>query len=1186
MARKMKSMDGNTAAAHVSYAFTEVAGIYPITPSSPMADSVDQWAAAGQKNIFGTTVKVIEMQSEAGAAGTVHGSLAAGALTTTYTASQGLLLMIPNMYKIAGELLPCVFHVSARTVASHALNIFGDHSDVMACRQTGFAMLAETNPQEVMDLSAVAHLATIKSRVPFINFFDGFRTSHEIQKIQVWDYEDLKEMCDMDAVEAFRKRALNPEHAMMRGSHENGDVFFQHREAANKYYEAVPGIVEEYMGKVNAKLGTNYQLFNYYGAADADRVIIAMGSICDVAEEVIDYLNAHGEKVGLVKVRLYRPFRADKLIAAIPETAKKIAVLDRTKEPGSQGEPLYMDVVTALADAGITDKVVTGGRYGLGSKDTPPSSVFAVYEELAKTEPKKMFTLGINDDVTYLSLEEKPAPNTAAEGTTECKFWGLGGDGTVGANKNSIKIIGDHTDKFVQAYFQYDSKKTGGVTVSHLRFGDKPIRSPYYINKADFVACHNPSYITKHFPIVRDVKPGGVFLINCQWSPEELSKHLAASEKHYIAKNDVQLYTINAIDLAIEIGMGKRTNTILQSAFFALAKVMPSEQAIQFMKDAATKSYLKKGQDIVDMNHKAIDIGATAFKKIEVPADWADAQDEVDTRELQGRPEVVKMVKDVMEPIGRMDGDSLPVSAFAGEHVDGSFEHGAAAYEKRGVAVTVPQWNEATCVQCNQCAYVCPHATIRPFALTEEEAAAAPASTKLVDIKAGKGKGVYKYTMAVSPLDCMGCGVCIGVCPTKSLKMVPQAEEAAQQDAFDYCVAKVSEKADMISTNSVKDSQFKKPLLEFSGSCAGCAETSYARLITQVCGDCMYISNATGCSSIWGGPAATSPYTVDANGHGPAWANSLFEDNAEHGLGMYYGQEALRERLISKLEVMAGSENATDSFKNAVNSFMDTKDNGAANAEPAKALVAELEKGAAAGCPDCKDVLAHKEYLAKKSVWIFGGDGWAYDIGFGGLDHVLASGKDVNVMVFDTEVYSNTGGQASKATNIGAVAQFAASGKTTKKKSLAEIAMSYGYVYVAQVAMGANPAQTLKAIAEAEAYPGPSLVIGYAPCEMHSIKGGMTNCQAEMKKAVDCGYWNLFRFNPQLADEGKNPFILESKEPKTEDYRKFMMGEARYSALTRAFPDRAEGLFERSEVESTKRYAHLKRLQDLYAPEA
>ena len=1178
MARKMKSMDGNTAAAHVSYAFTEVAGIYPITPSSPMADSVDQWAAAGQKNIFGTTVKVIEMQSEAGAAGTVHGSLAAGALTTTYTASQGLLLMIPNMYKIAGELLPCVFHVSARTVASHALNIFGDHSDVMACRQTGFAMLAETNPQEVMDLSAVAHLATIKSRVPFINFFDGFRTSHEIQKIQVWDYEDLKEMCDMDAVEAFRKRALNPEHAMMRGSHENGDVFFQHREAANKYYEAVPGIVEEYMGKVNAKLGTNYQLFNYYGAADADRVIIAMGSICDVAEEVIDYLNAHGEKVGLVKVRLYRPFRADKLIAAIPETAKKIAVLDRTKEPGSQGEPLYMDVVTALADAGITDKVVTGGRYGLGSKDTPPSSVFAVYEELAKAEPKKMFTLGINDDVTYLSLEEKPAPNTAAEGTTECKFWGLGGDGTVGANKNSIKIIGDHTDKFVQAYFQYDSKKTGGVTVSHLRFGDKPIRSPYYINKADFVACHNPSYITKHFPIVRDVKPGGVFLINCQWSPEELSKHLAASEKRYIAKNNVQLYTINAIDLAIEIGMGKRTNTILQSAFFALAKVMPSEQAIQFMKDAATKSYLKKGQDIVDMNHKAIDIGATAFKKIEVPADWADAQDEVDTRDLQGRPEVVKMVKDVMEPIGRMDGDSLPVSAFAGEHVDGSFEHGAAAYEKRGVAVTVPQWNEATCVQCNQCAYVCPHATIRPFALTEEEAAAAPASTKLVDIKAGKGKGVYKYTMAVSPLDCMGCGVCIGVCPTKSLKMVPQAEEAAQQDAFDYCVAKVSEKADMISTNSVKDSQFKKPLLEFSGSCAGCAETSYARLITQVCGDRMYISNATGCSSIWGGPAATSPYTVDANGHGPAWANSLFEDNAEHGLGMYYGQEALRERLISKLEVMAGSEKASDDFKNAVNTFMDTKDNGAANAEPTKTLIAELEKGAAAGCPDCKDVLAHKEYLAKKSVWIFGGDGWAYDIGFGGLDHVLASGEDINVLVLDTEVYSNTGGQSSKSTPAAAIAKFAAAGKKTKKKDLGMIAVSYGYIYVAQIALGADMNQAVKAIHEAESYPGPSLIIAYAPCINHGIKAGMGEASAEQKAAVECGYWCNWRYDPRLLDAGKNPFHLDSREPKG-DFRKFLLGEVRYASLQKLFPQEAEALFEKTEKDARARRQSYVRMQ-------
>nr|WP_297172220.1 pyruvate:ferredoxin (flavodoxin) oxidoreductase [uncultured Agathobaculum sp.] len=1186
MARKMKSMDGNTAAAHVSYAFTEVAGIYPITPSSPMADSVDQWAAAGQKNIFGTTAKVIEMQSEAGAAGTVHGSLAAGALTTTYTASQGLLLMIPNMYKIAGELLPCVFHVSARTVASHALSIFGDHSDVMACRQIGFAMLSETNPQEVMDLGAVAHLATIKSRVPFINFFDGFRTSHEIQKIEVWDYEDLKEMCDMDAVEAFRKRALNPEHAMMRGSHENGDVFFQHREACNKYYEAVPEIVEEYMGKVNAKLGTNYQLFNYYGAPDADRLIIAMGSICDVAEEVIDYLNAHGEKVGIVKVHLYRPWRADKLVAAIPKTVKKIAVLDRTKEPGAQGEPLYLDVVAALANAGITDKTVIGGRYGLGSKDTPPSSVFAVYDELAKDAPKHQFTIGINDDVTYLSLEEKPSPNTAAEGTIECKFWGLGGDGTVGANKNSIKIIGDHTDKYVQAYFQYDSKKTGGVTISHLRFGDKPIRSPYYINKADFVACHNPSYIVKGFPMVRDVKPGGIFMINCQWSDEELDHRMTADAKRYIAKNNIQLYTINAIDKAIEIGMGKRTNTILQSAFFTLAKVMPQEEAIGYMKDAATKSYLKKGQDVVDMNHKAIDVGASAFHKVEVPTSWANAADKADNNEMEGRPEVVKMVKEVMEPIGRMDGDSLPVSAFAGAHVDGTFEHGAAAYEKRGVAVTVPTWNEVTCVQCNQCSYVCPHATIRPFALTNEEAAAAPESAKIVDIRAGKGKGVYKYTIAVSPLDCMGCGICVDVCPSDSLTMVPQEQEAAQQDAFDYCVAEVADKADMFSPNSVKDSQFKKPLLEFSGACAGCAETSYARLITQICGDRMYISNATGCSSIWGGPAATSPYTVDENGHGPAWANSLFEDNAEHGLGMYYGQLAIRERLISDLDEMAAEPSISAELKQAIGAFMDTKDNGSANAEPAKALVAALEKCASAGDEKCKEILQHKEYLAKKSVWIFGGDGWAYDIGFGGLDHVLATGEDVNVMVFDTEVYSNTGGQASKASPTGAVAQFAASGKATKKKSLAEIAMSYGYVYVAQIAMGANMNQTIKAIVEAEAYPGPSLIIGYAPCEMHAIKGGMVNCQSEMKKAVDCGYWNLFRFNPQLEEEGKNPFILECKDPKIEQYHDFMMNEARFSALTRSFPDRAEKLFKQAEVESAKRYTHLKRLQALYAPES
>ena len=1184
MARQLKSMDGNNAAAWVSYAFTEVAGIYPITPSSPMADLVDQWSAQGMKNIFGTRVKVCEMQSEGGAAGAVHGSLAAGALTTTYTASQGLLLMIPNMYKIAAEMLPSVFHVSARTVSTHALNIFGDHSDVMACRQTGFAMLAEGNVQEVMDLSAVAHLSAIKGRIPFLNFFDGFRTSHEVQKVAVWDFDDLAEMCDFDAVRDFRAHALNPEHPAMRGSHENGDIFFQNREACNKAYDELPAVVEEYMKKVNEKLGTNYDLFNYYGAPDAERVIVAMGSICDVAEEVIDYLNAKGEKVGLVKVRLYRPFVTKKFVECLPETVKKIAVLDRTKEPGSTGEPLYLDVVDALNREGRTGILVTGGRYGLGSKDTPPSSVFAIFTELAKEAPRREFTVGIVDDVTNLSLPEDPnSPNTAAPGTIECKFWGLGGDGTVGANKNSVKIIGDHTEKYVQAYFQYDSKKTGGVTISHLRFGDEPIRSSYYINKADFVACHNPSYIQKDFPIVYDVKPHGTFMVNCQWTPEELAEHLSPAAKRYIAQNDINLYTINAIDLAVEIGMGKRTNTILQSAFFALANIIPQEEAIGYMKDAATKSYLKKGQDVVDMNHRAIDAGATAFVKIDVPADWATCPDKEDTTELEGRPELVKQVREIMEPVGRMVGDSLPVSVFA-DHADGQFEQGASAYEKRGVSVTVAKWDAEKCTQCNSCSFVCPHATIRPFGLTDEEVAAAPAGLEVLPMK-GKAKDL-KYTLAISPLDCMGCGVCVGVCPTKSLTMVPQEQEAAQQDTFDYCVAKVSEKADMISVNSVKDSQFKKPLLEFSGSCAGCAETSYARLITQVCGDRMYISNATGCSSIWGGPAATSPYTVDKDGHGPAWANSLFEDNAEHGLGMYYGQQAIRERLIAKLEEMAAADATPAETKDAIAKFMETKDNGAANAEPAKALVAQLEKGAAAGCDACKEVLQHKEYLAKKSVWIFGGDGWAYDIGFGGLDHVLASGQDVNVMVFDTEVYSNTGGQASKATNIGAVAQFAASGKTTKKKSLAEIAMSYGYVYVAQIAMGANMNQTLKAIAEAEAYPGPSLIIGYAPCEMHSIKGGMTNCQAEMKKAVDCGYWNLFRFNPQLAEEGKNPFILESKEPKTEDYRKFMMNEARFSALTRSFPDRAENLFERSEVESTKRYAHLRRLQDLYAPEA
>ncbi|MEG0597763.1 MAG: pyruvate:ferredoxin (flavodoxin) oxidoreductase, partial [Oscillospiraceae bacterium] len=901
-----------------------------------------------------------------------------------------LLLMIPNMYKIAGELLPCVFHVSARTLATQALNIFGDHSDVMACRQTGFAMLAETNPQEVMDLGAVAHLASIKGRVPFINFFDGFRTSHEIQKVQIWDYDDLAEMVDMDAVNAFRKRSLNPERPVMRGSHENGDIFFQHREACNPYYEDLPAIVEDYMGKVNKKLGTDYQLFNYYGAPDADRVIIAMGSICDVAEEVIDYLNAHGEKVGILKVRLYRPFCPEKMLAAIPKTATKIAVLDRTKEPGAQGEPLYLDVVTAFANANRQAQII-GGRYGLGSKDTPPSSVFAVYDEMKKADAKRQFTIGIKDDVTHMSLPEaESSPNTAAEGTIECKFWGLGGDGTVGANKNSIKIIGDHTDKFVQAYFQYDSKKTGGVTVSHLRFGDKPIKSPYYINKADFVACHNPSYIIKGYPMVRDVKPGGTFLINCQWTPEELDHHLPAVAKRYIAKNNVQVYTINAIDLAIEIGMGKRNNTILQSAFFKLAKVMPEAEAIGYMKDAATHSYLKKGQDVVDMNHKAIDMGATAFVKVEIPASWANAVDAPAAAAPEGRAATVKMVKDIMEPVAKMDGDSLPVSAFV-NHVDGTFEQGAAAYEKRGVAVSVPTWDAASCVQCNQCSYVCPHATIRPFALTADEAKNAPKDAKIVDIKAGKGKGVYQYTLAISPLDCMGCNVCVTTCPTKSLKMVPQEDEAAQQGVFDYMVSEVAPKTDMESIGNVKDSQFKQPLLEFSGACAGCAETAYARLVTQVCGDRMYISNATGCSSIWGGPAATSPYTVDKKGKGPAWANSLFEDNAEHGLGLHLGQKTIRERLIGQLTEMLNGDQTPEATKALIKTFLDTKDDGTLNPPAVAALIPALEAAQKAGCPVAGGILQEQEYLVKKSTWIFGGDGWAYDIGYGGLDHVLST---------------------------------------------------------------------------------------------------------------------------------------------------------------------------------------------------
>ena len=1212
MTREFKSMDGNNAAAYVSYAFTEVAGIYPITPSSPMADLVDQWSAAGKKNIFGTTVKVCEMQSEGGAAGAVHGSLAAGALTTTYTASQGLLLMIPNMYKMAAEQLPCVFHVSARTLATQALSIFGDHSDVMACRQTGFAMLAETNVQEVMDLSAVAHLSAIKGRIPFINFFDGFRTSHEVQKIAVWDYEDLADMCDMEAVSEFRDHALNPERPAMRGSHENGDIFFQHREACNGVYDALPAVVEDYMHQVNAKLGTNYELFNYYGAPDADRVIVAMGSFCDVVEEVVDYLNAQGQKVGLVKVRLYRPFVSEKFMAALPATVQKIAVMDRTKEPGALGEPLYMDVINALAHEGRADLTVVGGRYGLASKDTPPSSVFAIYQELEKDAPAREFTVGIVDDVTNLSLPEDPnSPNTAAEGTIECKFWGLGGDGTVGANKNSIKIIGDHTDKYVQAYFQYDSKKTGGVTISHLRFGDEPIRAPYYINKADFVACHVPAYIVKGFPMVRDVKDGGVFLINCQWSDEELDHHMPAVAKRYIAEHNIQVYTINAIDLAIEIGMGKRTNTILQSAFFKLAKVMPEAEAIGYMKDAATHSYLKKGQDVVDMNHKAIDMGATAFHKFEVPASWKDAKDETVAEHVEGNAATVKMVKEIMEPVGRMDGDSLPVSAFANGHEDGTFCQGASAYEKRGVAVSVPEWDQTKCIQCNQCSYVCPHATIRPYALTEEEAKNAPAQAKIVDIKAGKGKGVYKFAIAISPLDCMGCSVCVSTCPVKALTMKPQESQAAEQEVFDYMVAKVAPKADVEDTNTVKGSQFKQPLLEFSGSCAGCAETAYARLVTQVCGDRMYISNATGCSSIWGGPAATSPYTVNKEGKGPAWANSLFEDNAEHGLGLHLGQKAIRSRLADKTRALLAVEWCTPAIKETAQKWLDTMEDGAANAEATKAYIAALEDGLctvdellasskpeiqafgkelqAKGeklcqCDACKlaaEILQEKEYLVKKSVWIFGGDGWAYDIGYGGLDHVIASGEDVNIFVFDTEVYSNTGGQASKSSNIGQVAQFAAAGKNQPKKSLAEIAMQYGYVYVAQVAMGANPNQTLKAITEAEAYHGPSLVIGYAPCEMHSIKGGMANCQVEMKKAVECGYWNLFRFNPALKAEGKNPFTLDSKAP-AGGYQEFLMNEARYSSLTRAFPERAKELFAQNEEAAKERYEHLTRLVELY----
>ncbi len=1185
--RKKISMDGNTAAAHVSYAFTEVAAIYPITPSSVMAELTDSWSATGLKNIFGDKVKVMEMQSEAGAAGTVHGSLAAGALTTTYTASQGLLLMIPNMYKIAGELLPCVIHVSARCVASHALNIFGDHSDVMACRQTGFAMLASSNPQEVMDLGAVAHLSTIKGRVPFINFFDGFRTSHEIQKIEVWDYKDLEEMVDKDAIAAFRARSINPEHPVLRGSAENGDIFFQHREACNKYYNALPAIVEDYMKKVNAKIGTDYKLFNYYGAPDADRVIIAMGSICDVAEEVIDYLTAKGEKVGLVKCRLYRPFVSKRLAEAIPASVKKIAVLDRTKEPGSLGEPLYLDVVTALSREGRGDIEVVGGRYGLGSKDTPPSSVFAVYDNLKAKKSKNNFTIGIVDDVTNLSLKEKAAPDTAPKGTVSCKFWGLGGDGTVGANKNSIKIIGDHTDKYIQAYFQYDSKKTGGVTISHLRFGDTPIKSSYYITKADFVACHNPSYMLKGYKIVNDVKKGGTFLLNCQWTPEELDKHLPNEVKKYIATNNIKFYTVNAIDKAREIGMGKRTNTILQSAFFALANIMPIDQAVEYMKYMAKKSYLKKGEAVVEMNYKAIDLGVNALVKIDVPKSWANAGEDTKAAVAKGdRPELVKFVNEIVYPVAKMQGDSLPVSVFE-DKADGTYPQGAAAYEKRGVAVDVPVWHPENCIQCNKCSFVCPHAAIRPFAMNEKEAAKAPASTKFSDRPMGKGAEGLKFTVAISPLDCMGCTLCVKACPTKedkrALEMVSQESQLDQQAAFDYAVAKVASKELPFNEISVKGSQFKQPLLEFSGSCAGCAETSYARLITQLFGERMYISNATGCSSIWGGSAPATPYTVNReSGRGPAWANSLFEDNAEHGLGMYLGQKAIRDRVIGYVEELKGKLKAADKIA-IIDKYLETKNSSKDNEAPAKELIKMLKKLPASNELRNK-ILAEESYVAKKSVWIFGGDGWAYDIGFGGLDHVLASGEDVNIMVFDTEVYSNTGGQASKASQIGQVAQFAAAGKAIGKKDLAQIAMSYGYVYVAQVAMGANEQQTLNALKEAEAYNGPSIVIGYAPCEMHGIKGTMANCQLEMKRAVDAGYWQMFRFNPQNKAEGKNPLTIDSKAP-TASYKDFITSETRYSRLAQQFPERAEKLFAEAEIKAKEKYDHLVDLKDLYETE-
>ena len=1178
MARKMKTMDGNQAAAHASYAYTEVAAIYPITPSSVMPEHVDEWATEGRKNIFGETVQVTEMQSEAGAAGAVHGSLAAGALTTTFTASQGLLLMIPNLYKVAGEQLPGVFHVSARALASHALSIFGDHSDVYACRQTGAAMLCESSVQEVMDLTPVAHCAALKGKLPFINFFDGFRTSHEIQKIETWDYEDLKDLVDMNAIDEFRKHALNPNHPCQRGSAQNPDIFFQAREACNPYYDAMPAIVQEYMDKVNAKIGTDYKLFNYYGAEDAEKVIIAMGSVCDTIEETIDYLRAAGEKVGVVKVRLYRPFCAQALIDAIPDTVKYINVLDRTKEPGAEGEPLYLDVVSALKGSKFDSIPVNCGRYGLGSKDTTPAQIVAVFNNV----DRKRFTIGIEDDVTHLSLEVGAPLVTTPEGTINCKFWGLGADGTVGANKNSIKIIGDNTDMYAQAYFDYDSKKSGGVTMSHLRFGKKPIKSTYLIHKANFVACHNPSYVNK-YNMVQELVDGGTFLLNCSWDMEGLEKHLPGQVKAYIADHNIKFYTIDGIKIGKEIGLGGRINTVLQSAFFKLAAIIPEEEAIDLMKKAAKATYGRKGDKIVQMNYDAIDAGAKQVVEIQVPDSWKSCPDEgLFTPEVKdGRADVVAFVKNIQSKVNSQEGNNLPVSAFV-DYADGSTPSGSAEYEKRGIAVDIPVWKSENCVQCNRCAYVCPHAVIRPVALTEEELAKAPEGTEAIDMIGMPG---LKFTMTVSAYDCTGCGSCVNVCPgkkgEKALVMENMEANAGSQKAFDFG-REIEVKPEVVAKfkpATVKGSQFKQPLLEFSGACAGCGETPYAKLVTQLFGDRMYIANATGCSSIWGNSSPSTPYTVNAKGQGPAWSNSLFEDNAEFGYGMLLGQKAIRKRLKAEVETIAASDKASAEVKAACQEYLDTFNCGASNGDATDKLVAALD---GCDCDTCKDIVKNKDFLAKKSQWIFGGDGWAYDIGFGGVDHVLASGEDINIMVFDTEVYSNTGGQASKATKTGATAQFAAGGKETKKKDLAGIAMSYGYVYVAQIAMGDDYNQTVKAIAEAEAYPGPSLIIAYAPCINHGIKKGMSKAQTEEQLAVECGYWNNFRFNP--AAEGAK-FTLDSKEPKEEGYQEFLDGEVRYNALKRSNPEKAARLFKKNEQEAMERYEYLKKLVTLYGAE-